>query len=292
MKPSVLWFKVASLVLATLLSGCMDDNSATIQGHWKAERLKVQSLSVPIGPELVVGDKDVYVRELDVRFPILSFSSHGEEVLVEFPLGLGISFYLENPNRMYVDVPLAGKIFYRRVETSGTSVPVKINVSSAVAAPLMGESSSIQSLSSESSARGLVQSPNSDAVTPIASIKTESRSEAVAQDANGGAADKLVASGSDSLALVREAAHRMDGGRLSEAEVLLIQAKHLDSGNSMVDYHFAVLKARQAEDDLAIRHLHEAFKNGFRAIPLLEANPALDGLKSDVRYKALLARYR
>jgi hypothetical protein len=84
----------------------------------------------------------------------------------------------------------------------------------------------------------------------------------------------------------------MRNGEASQAETLLVQAGQYSPAHPVVDFDQAVLAARSAQPDLAIEHLRDAFKRGFTQFDLLDSTREFDALKSDVRYQALVARYR
>ena len=84
----------------------------------------------------------------------------------------------------------------------------------------------------------------------------------------------------------------MNGGNLVEAEALLLQARESGGEHPMVEYNLAILRLRQSDNEAAIRHLNDAFKYGFRAFRLLDSDPDFAALKSDVRYAALVSRYK
>ncbi len=58
------------------------------------------------------------------------------------------------------------------------------------------------------------------------------------------------------------------------------------------DYQKALVAARAGERDQALDYLNAAFREGFRDFRLLDASGELAYLRSDVRYRALVDRYR
>ncbi|RQW26588.1 hypothetical protein EHS17_09345 [Rhodobacteraceae bacterium CH30] len=278
---------VAGFMLAITLglAACSENNPARLQGHWRAEKLKVQSLNIPLAPELIINEHNVRMPDMDMVFPVSSMSANGDEIVVDFPLGFGVSFYLENPDRMYVDVPLAGKVYYRRAENVDSPTPVSVAskpdsaASSKVSSQVLPEVklAFVEGATASASTSVMVMEPSIAMAAPLGKHAKDEPSTVKRQDA---------------LALVREADKRLMDGLLFEAEALLIQAKRQNATHPMVDYHLAVLRAKQTDLDASVRHLNDAFKNGFRAISLLESNPALSTLKSDTRYQVLLAKYR
>ncbi|XUW92788.1 hypothetical protein OH764_23670 [Burkholderia sp. M6-3] len=57
-------------------------------------------------------------------------------------------------------------------------------------------------------------------------------------------------------------------------------------------YERALLAARQGQVDGAIDNLNSALKAGFREFAVLDSAPEMAELRKDVRYRALVARYR
>ena len=68
----------SALLLATLLTACGRDDGQRILGHWRADRLQVQSVSLPMGPEFVVTPRELMSAEGDIRIPISSIEAEGK----------------------------------------------------------------------------------------------------------------------------------------------------------------------------------------------------------------------
>jgi hypothetical protein len=100
---------------AGLLVACGKPDSERIFGHWRAERLQLQGLSVPMGPEFVVSRTELRSMDGDVRIPISSVTADGDAVTLDMPLGLGLRFQFDGADRVAFDMPLVGKLYYRRV---------------------------------------------------------------------------------------------------------------------------------------------------------------------------------
>lgn len=112
------------LALAMLLSACSKPDGRRILGHWRADRMSLQGLSVPIGPELLISRSLLRSPDGVVEIPISSIKEVGDTVTLDIPLGLGLAFHFENSDRMSFEVPLVGhKIYYQRV-IDAASVPV------------------------------------------------------------------------------------------------------------------------------------------------------------------------
>jgi hypothetical protein len=119
-----------ALLGAGLLIACGKSDGGRIFGHWRAERLQLQGLSVPMGPEFVVSQTELHSMAGDVRIPISSVTADGDAVTLGMPLGLGLRFQFDGADRVAFDMPLVGKIYYRRV-----SDPVQVAQPPVVAAP-------------------------------------------------------------------------------------------------------------------------------------------------------------
>jgi hypothetical protein len=128
-----------ALLGAGLLIGCGKPDSERIFGHWRAERLQLQGLSVPMGPEFVVSRTELRSTEGDVRIPISSVTADGDAVTLDMPLGLGLRFQFDGADRVAFDMPLVGKLYYRRVsdalQVAQPPVPPPAVVPPVVAAP-------------------------------------------------------------------------------------------------------------------------------------------------------------
>lgn len=123
------FFRLAFLVVFTLgVSGCAKEDGSKILGHWRAERIKLMSLNIAIGPEFVITKDELISLETDLHIPIESISQKGNEIVLNVPLGLGLSFYFDGPDRMYFDVPLAGKIYYQRKLDKTSSMEAAIPI--------------------------------------------------------------------------------------------------------------------------------------------------------------------
>jgi hypothetical protein len=246
MRPASVAAALAAILLA---AGCSKADGPSIIGHWRAERVQVASVQLPIGPDIAINENEISNPDTDTGIPIKAIERKDNEVVLDFSYGLGLSFYFDGPDRMYVKVPLAGRIYYRRV---------------ADAAPVQAQTAAA-----------------SAAVAPVR--VAPSVVSVVAQD---------VVRSADSRTLVQQAEAAMRNGEAGRAETLLAQAGQYALAHPAVDFDQATLAARSAQPDLAIEHLSDAFKRGFRQFDLLDSTQDFDALKSDVRYKALVARYR
>ncbi|WP_369090737.1 hypothetical protein [Massilia sp. X63] len=202
---------MAGLVLVT--AGCAREDGGKIIGRWRAERFEVMSLRLPIGPELTIS-RDKLVAGSELAVPIDAIEQDGDAITLNLPMHVGLSFQFVDDNRMYVDLPLVDRIYYRRVDgpaAQAAALPVHPSVPGPAA-----------------QAHPARQAPAASAVPAV----TQADSYAVALDA-----------------------------------------------------------ARRGDDDTAVRMLHRAFQDGSARISEVHSRAEFDGLRDDVRFHALLARY-
>lgn len=120
------------LSLALLTTGCGREDGSKIIGQWRAERFQVMSLKVPIGPELTIS-RDMLKAGAEVAVPIGGISQDGSEITLDLPLYFGLTFNLVDDDRMYLDLPLVERIYYRRVPAQAQMQPAVTVTSTAVA---------------------------------------------------------------------------------------------------------------------------------------------------------------
>ena len=118
-----------------LLAGCQRASETSLYGHWRAEQLRVQSLLLPIGPDLEISAHELYVPATATRLAVEGAERDGDEVTLHFKAGLGWTFRLVSDQRMVIDVPLLGPVYYQRVNTGPTAAAIPpADVTSTVAA--------------------------------------------------------------------------------------------------------------------------------------------------------------
>ena len=256
---------ILPLLLVAGLAACSKRNEAQILGHWRANHLKIQSLSIPMGPDFIINKHELVSLDGAVRIPISSITVEDEVVTVSVPAGIGLSFHFEGADRMYFQLPFLDKVYFQRVSDTSASTSVK-----PIPAP-------------EPQEKAAITSPTIIPVVPANDRVVASQGNVTRQAgaALGSAVD-----------LVRRAEQEMNENHLGEAEALLMQAQRQYANDPIVDYNLAIFEIRQGDKDASIRHLSQAFQHGFRAFSLLDASQDLSPLKADVRYGALLARYR
>lgn len=260
------------LLLALGISACGrdDDGVEAIFGHWRAERVRMMSLSLPVSPEFIIDKNAIEAIGADLRIPLQGIRREGNEFIVELPAGVGLSLYIESADRMYVDIPLAGKIYYRRIHDAEA-----VKAAPPASAPAVAAASDNPAVTAQPAAAQAVAQPAAQPVTPPPLAAPASSAGQMTMPAMRQAAENALAQ-----------------GRLVEARALLAEAKKLQPEEAMLDYDLAILSLKQADNESAIHHLANAFQHGFRSISQLESDADFMRLRADVRYGALIARYK
>ncbi|RFP11309.1 MULTISPECIES: hypothetical protein [unclassified Duganella] len=103
------------IVLGLVLAGCAKEDGSGIIGKWRAERVEVMSLKLPLGPEFEITPTKVAVGD-EFSIPIASITQHGNQVTLDTDSLIGMTFYFVEPDRMYLELPIMGRIYYQRVK--------------------------------------------------------------------------------------------------------------------------------------------------------------------------------
>jgi hypothetical protein len=268
MKPRCGFGSVLGVALTALsLVGCSKPDGPSIVGHWRAERVQVLSAHLPIGPDFMVSEHELASPDAEVRIPIEAIETKRNEAIVDFAYGVGLSFYFDGPDRMYVEVPLAGKLYYRRIKDGSGS-------------------GSVTQAATASRAASTPPAMNS---APTAAINTAMSKQPTLAGASTGT---RVQAEPTYKTTIKQGELSMSQGQLSNAETLLMQASAEPAAHPAVDYDLALLKIREADPDAAIRHLGDAFARGFRGFDIIDRDRSFDAIRSDVRFTALVSRYR
>jgi hypothetical protein len=221
-----------------LLVACSRQDRPSIIGHWQAERATVFSAHLPIGPDIVISEQAVAVPGTEARIPLNGISQKGDEAVLEMQYGVGVSFFFDGPDRIHFDVPLLGKVYYRRVHDAVvTQTAPQRDAKVQAAGPV-----------------------TASAVVPAVAVQTQRPAPPPVKVAPESVSEDAVA-----------------------APPRPIRSSAFDQ---------AVLAAHQGDQDSAIDHLNEAFRQGFRGFDKIDAAPEFASLRGDVRYQALLAHYR
>jgi hypothetical protein len=94
-----------------------------IEGHWVAESFRIQSLKLPIGPDLFISRDSFGLGSGLEPVELIGIEADGSEVTLKTKFGFDVVFYVENKDRMYFTVPFVGdRIYYRRANNTTTSV--------------------------------------------------------------------------------------------------------------------------------------------------------------------------
>lgn len=104
------------LSLTILVTGCeKHPDPKNIEGHWVAEEFRVESVSLPIGPELHITQNQLWLGTSTAPMKLKGIIADGKDVTLKTELGLNIIFSFENKDRMYFSIPFVGeRIYYKR----------------------------------------------------------------------------------------------------------------------------------------------------------------------------------
>jgi hypothetical protein len=115
--------KALLIVLGLVLVGCAKEDGSRILGKWRAERFEVFSLKLPVGPELAITQDELSTAS-NVSIPINAIMQDGEEVTLETDSLIGMTFHFVEPDRMYFELPIIGRIYYQRVNGPAVAAAV------------------------------------------------------------------------------------------------------------------------------------------------------------------------
>ena len=228
-----------------LISACSKSTGPSIIGHWRAEHVDMYSLQLPVGPDIVVSASEIVTPDTGASVRVTGIEVKGDTATVDVPYGVGLKFFFDGPDRVYLKVPLIGRVYYRRVAD-----PVRASQPEAASAVVTA-----------TSGQGLISSATnrvSVGVTPTPTHIGLKASEPVGQ---------------------------------SHARAVIVPGQASGEPGSE-QYDRALLAARQGNLEVAIDDLGSALKAGFRKFALLDSAPEMAELRKDVRYQALVARYR
>lgn len=106
---------VPAMLAAAVLLACGKSDGNRILGHWRAERFVAQGISMPMGPEFEITPHAVRSPDGEIEIPVSAITAKGDQVTLEGPLSIGLSFHFEEADRISLDLPFVGKLYYRRV---------------------------------------------------------------------------------------------------------------------------------------------------------------------------------
>lgn len=245
----------ASLMLSLLASACSRSDPPSVLGHWRAERVSVYSVQLPVGPEIVISKTAIVSPETGASIPVQNIERKGEAATIDMPLGIGLKFYFDGPDRMYLQVPLIGKVYYRRVADPAAAAD---GAQEKKPADLSKPSGSVQRIAAA------VREP-----LPVPADQS-------AQPGDG----STEAFGNESTSSPQRAVEASSTGGESKS----------DAGSA--EYRLALTAANAGYVEAALDHLRKSFGSGFKAFDKLDQAPEMDKLRNDVRYQALVAHYR
>ncbi len=258
--------RISGLILALLVVGvvgCGRDDGERILGHWRADRVQLHDIRLPMGPDFVVTPNELMSSDGGFRIPIHSIASDRNTVTLDVPL-FDLAFHFESANRIYFDIPLGdGRVYFQRI----TEVPASLPELSTAAR----------------SARPADEPEPASSPGPVADLRP-------AHAAIPQALQEPVQISLDDL--ISQAEYQMAGKEFLKADKLLLQARQHYGNDPAIDYSLALLHSRQHNLDSAIRSLRDAFQHGFRDFARLDASLELAPLRNDPRYNALVTRYR
>jgi len=214
----------AALAVAAL-AGCAKQDGSAILGRWHAERFDVMGLKLPVGPDLTISRDKLSMQDGDL--PISAIEQKGDEIVLDTVGGIGVTFHVVDADRVYIQVPLLDKIYYRRVALAGPAV-------------LAGAEPRRAALAQPAPVAAPVTAPVATA-PPAAAVQSPVPAHVPAQ-----------------MPAYTPA------------------------------YDAAVQAARQGQRDAALRYLHQAARQGFDRLDLLEHEAGFEDLKSDPRYQVIV----
>ena len=90
------------LWLAVLITGCgQRPDSKIIEGHWVAEAFRVESVSLPIGPDLYITQNQLGLGTGTAPVKLRGIIAEGKEVALQTEVGLNIMFTFENKDGVW-----------------------------------------------------------------------------------------------------------------------------------------------------------------------------------------------
>jgi len=294
---------LALLATFTLgLSGCAKEDGSKILGHWRAERFKLMSLNIPIGPEFVISKDELVALETDLHIPIKSISQNGNEVVLNVPIGLGLSFYFDGPDRMHFDVPFVGKIYYQRklgkqspmeeaipvASTAAITVAPIVPVPQTVISPILVSPGTLAAKSLEIPTNAV---PSQEVTTDTKLTKRLPSKNDDDQIRSSAAQAELRSNKAASNELIKLAIAKMAQGKLDEAEIDLLEARKRTPQQSLVYYNMAILRLKQGRSDDALKEFESSFKTGFSHFQMMDQDSDLDEFRNSPAFLELTAKY-
>lgn len=111
---------VALLLLVGGSVGCSPKpDGARILGQWQAERVQLQDVALPMGPDFVVTPSEISSLDGSIRIPVAGMEERDNEITLDTP-GPNLSFEFdgEHVDRMFIEIPLLDRVYFHRVKTA------------------------------------------------------------------------------------------------------------------------------------------------------------------------------
>lgn len=106
-----------ALWIALLMTvGCgQRPDPRVIEGHWEAEAFRIESISLPIGPNLYITQNQLGLGSGIEPVKLQSITAEGDTITLQTAVGINIIFTFESKDRMYFSIPFVGhRIYYKR----------------------------------------------------------------------------------------------------------------------------------------------------------------------------------
>jgi hypothetical protein len=115
--------RLLSCLALVLMASCSGKNAERIVGHWQSENFQLQGMGLPIGPQLDIDAHAMRVSGTELIVPITRMEANGDAVTLVVPAGIDLTFHFERTDRMYIDLPLLGPVYYQRRALDSTPTP-------------------------------------------------------------------------------------------------------------------------------------------------------------------------
>ncbi len=119
------------ITLLMLVTACgQRSDPQIIEGRWVAENFRIQSIQLPIGPELLISRNSIGLGSGLEPLRLSGIQADGNEVTLKTEFGFDVIFRFENKDRMYFTVPFIDhRIYYNRADdTRSASLSPAITV--------------------------------------------------------------------------------------------------------------------------------------------------------------------
>lgn len=126
------------IALGFALAGCAREDGNRIIGKWRAERMEVMSLKLPLGPHIEI-TREALTAGPGIAIPIVGITQDGDEVTLETDALIGMTFRFVDADRIYFELPVVGRLYYLREPDQSTgaasaAAPVPVAASNPVVA--------------------------------------------------------------------------------------------------------------------------------------------------------------